>query len=239
MLVLPLAAAMGQTFDVASVKPSPDTGGDSLNINLGTARHGVVTLTNTTLSECIQFAYGLSSEDQISGPDWIRDRRLRVDIVAKAPPDTPRDRLLLMTQALLAERFRLELHREPRPVAHYEISVAKGGPKLPEAKPDEPSGLVSYGRGKLHYTRVPMHSLELLLSRQLKQVVIDKTGLTGFYDFNLEWDPGDAAPEPSANTALPGIFKAIQQQLGLTLEARKTPLDVLVVDRAEKIPLGN
>ncbi len=84
-------------FDVASVKPSPPSGGDLININLGTANHGVVTLTNTTLSECIRWAYSLVSEAQISGPDWIRDRSLRVDIDAKEAVD--RIRVLLQRVA--------------------------------------------------------------------------------------------------------------------------------------------
>jgi len=249
-------AAIGQpaapppAFDVASVKPGTDEG-PTININLGTARHGVVTLTNTTLSECIRYAYNLVSEDQISGPDWLRDRKLRVDIVAKAPPDTPADQLLLMAQALLAERFRLALHREPRPFRHFELAVGKNGPKPPEAKGDAPSFAPTYGRGRLRYSHVPMHTFAVLLSRQLKQVVLDHTGLAGFYDVNLEWTPDDPGPpasrgpdapprpETAADPTAPSIFTAVQQQLGLTLEAAKTPLEILVVDHAEKTPIGN
>ncbi|HTX33650.1 MAG TPA: TIGR03435 family protein [Bryobacteraceae bacterium] len=248
-LAQPAAPAPAPVFDVASVKPSTATG-DLLYINLGTAVHGEVTLTNVTLSECIQYAYGLSSEDQISGPDWIRDRRLRVDIVAKAPPNTPPDRLLLMTQALLAERFHLVLHRERKPLKHLALAIAKNGPKLPAAAGDGPSSRIYYGRGRLNYTHLPMSRFALLLSRQLKQVVVDNTGLAGSYDVNLEWTPDDPVPAPSrspdaaplpetaADTA-PGIFKAIERQLGLTLEASKAPVDVLVVDSAEKVPVGN
>src|SRR5580700_10893433 len=116
LLSIATAFAQSPTFDVASVKPSPPTVSDRLEINLGAFNHGVITLTNTTLSECVQYAYGLVSEDQIDGPDWIRDRRLRVDITAKTSPGTPLDQALAMTQALLAERFHMELHREPKSV---------------------------------------------------------------------------------------------------------------------------
>ncbi len=249
-LAQPAAPAPAPVFDVASVKPSTATG-DLLYINLGMAVHGVVTLTNVTLSECIQYAYNLSSEELISGPDWIRDRHLRVDIVAKSLPDTPQDRLLLMTQALLAERFHLVLHRERKPLKHLALGVAKNGPKLTEAQGDGPSSRIYYGRGRLNYTHLSMSRFALLLSRQLKQVVVDNTGLTGSYDVNLEWMPDEPVPAPSrgpdaapvpetaADTAAPGIFKAIERQLGLTLEASKAPVEVLVVDSAEKVPVGN
>src|SRR5579883_2980795 len=131
LLALPVALAFGQpAFDVASVKVSPPQPGGLLNINLGTERQGEVTLGNVTLSECVRFAYGLASEDQIGGPDWIRDRRIRFDIDAKAPPGTPHEQILLMTQTLLAERFRLAIHREPKRVAHLELGLGKGAPKL-------------------------------------------------------------------------------------------------------------
>jgi uncharacterized protein (TIGR03435 family) len=253
-LLFALGAAIGQpaarppAFDVASVKPSTNEGGmniasdgnATININLGTASHGVVTLTNTTLSECIQYAYNLVSEDQISGPDWIRDRRLRVDIVAKAAPDTPVDQLLQMTQALLAERFHLVLHREPKPLKHFDLAVAKSGPRMPEATGDAPSSRISYGRGRLNYSHLSMHRFAVLLSRQLKEVVIDNTALGGFFDVNLEWTPDEPArPEAAADIGAPSIFKAVQQQLGLTLEASKAPIEILVVDSAQKVPSGN
>src|SRR5437868_9762767 len=94
-------------FDVASVKRSPPPESDRIVINLGRALNGMVTLGNATLADCIQFAYGLASEQQIAGPEWISGRTpARFDIVAKAPPDTPRETLLLMLQSLLTERLK-------------------------------------------------------------------------------------------------------------------------------------
>jgi len=251
-LVLMLLAAVGApaqgaadlpAFDVASVKPSlPVAPGQNININLGTARHGEVTLTNTNLSDCIRFAYELVSEAQIAGPDWLRSYELRYDIDAKAPPDTPRDRLLLMLQRLLAERFQLALHREPRPIAHLELQVAKSGLKLHASQDGAAAGRRYYGRGRLSYDGISIHTLAVLLSRQLRQPVLDKTGLEGTFDVNLEWTPDDPpspAGEPSGLTLHPDIFGAVQSQLGLKLEMRKTPLEVLVVDRAEKVPAAN
>ena len=164
-------------FDVASVKPGGPVRPDGLlDINLGSAHHGTVTLTNTTLSECMQYAYGLTNEVQIAGPDWIRTREYRFSIVAKAAPETPVEQLRLMMQALLAERLRLEIHREARKIPHLELTIAKGGPKLAESKPETPNGRVYYGVGRLAYSHSAMDQFVLLLSRQLKQAVFDKTG---------------------------------------------------------------
>ena len=233
--------AQSPTFDVASVKPSPPTNSDRIDINLGTYRNGVVTLTNTTLSECVQFAYGLVSEDEIDGPDWIRDRRLRVAIIAKAPPDTSHEQALLMTQALLTERFHMEIHREPKPVRHLELTVSRKGLKMPASQDGAPARPDVYNRGRLFYDRRPMYSLALLLSRQLKQPVIDQTALTGVYDVHLEWAPDDPAPaaEKSDAAPLPDIYQAVEDQLGLHLESKKTPIDVIVVDHADKVPTSN
>jgi uncharacterized protein (TIGR03435 family) len=232
------AAAMAQpSFDVASVKQGGPVRPDGLlDINLGRASHGVVTLTNTTLSECIRYAYGLTNEEQISGPPWIRDRAIRFSIEAKTAPDTPLEQRQLMLQGLLAERFKLELHGEPRKIAHLILTVGKAGPKFGESQSDGPGGRVNYGPGDLEYRRIAMSGFVVLISRLLKQPVLDHTGLTGLYDLKLEWTPDDADSSP---TPKPDIFTAVQQQLGLKLEASKEPLEVLVVDRAEKVPSEN
>ncbi len=242
LALLSIAAARAQTptFDVASVKPSPPSDTRYINIILGRLEHGVLTLTNTTLSECVQYAYGLVSEDQIDGPDWIRDRQLRIDITAKTSPDTPRDQVLLMTQALLTERFRMELHREPKPVRHLELTVGKRGSRLPASQEGAPLHPIAYNRGRLFYDHQSMHNFAVLLSRQLKQPVLDLTGLAGFYDVHLEWAPDDPSPAETANSEpLPDIYQAVEQQLGLHLESKKTPIDIVVIDRADKVPVAN
>jgi uncharacterized protein (TIGR03435 family) len=247
LLLITLGAAFAQpvdpgpAFDVASVKPSPPAlPGHNIMINLGGASHGVVTLTNATLGECIRYAYGLAGEDQVSGPDWIKDRQLRVDIVAKAPPDTPNDRLLLMTQRLLQERFRLAIHTEQRRLFHYDLSISKKGLKLHESKDSAPTVLRAYQLGLLSYERLSMRALAGLLSRLLREPVVDRTGLAGSYDVNLEWAPYDPDAAVAADAPeRPDIFRALEEQLGLRLEMAKTPIDVLVVDHAVKVPLSN
>jgi uncharacterized protein (TIGR03435 family) len=155
-----------------------------------------------------------------------------------------------MMQRLLAERFQLALHREPRPLAHLDLGVAKGGPKLHASGESTPSGLVAYGRGLLAYNHLALSTLAVLLSRQLKQPVLDNTGIPGFFDVKLEWLPDEPprpsqgpdaahAPEAADMNLRPDIFHAVQTQLGLKLESRKTPVEILVIDRVEQVPAGN
>lgn len=238
--LLSVGASLAQpAFDVATVKAGGPVRPDGLlNINLGTAFHGTVTLSNTTLSECIRYAYGLAGEEEIAGPDWIRDRSTRFEIAAKAPPDTSVGQLRLMLQSLLKERFRLEMHREQRKVPHFDLTLSKNGPKMPVSEGDQRSARRYYGKGRLSYTHVSMNQFAVLLSRQLKQPIFDKTGLEGAYDVELNWTPEDA-PAESAPAEQPDIFAAVQQQLGLKLESSREPLQVLVVDRAEKTPAAN
>ncbi len=235
--LLACAAAFAQpappAFDVASVKPGAPAPGDYIDINLGTATHGVVTMSNVTLSECIRWAYALESQSQVAGPAWINDRETRFDITAKSAPDTPLERLRLMMQALLAERFALKLHSEPKRLEHYELAVEKSGPKLPPTIGDERAFRSQYNTGRLFYSHITMYTLAVLLARQLKEIVLDRTALPGFYDVKLEWTPDDAG------VAGVDIYRALRQQLGLSLERKNTPIDVLVVDSATKSPTAN
>jgi len=234
-IAIPIRAQM--QFDVATVKQSPPPTGDSYNINLGTVRNGKVTLTNTTLSDCIRFAYGLVYEDQISGPDWIKFKEIRFDIVAQAPPETPREQLLLMLQTLLAERLKLALHHEQKELSFLALVVGKSGSKLRTAKPDAgaPGGPMVLGR--IVSNQMSMSQLASLISRFERQTVVDMTGLTGLFDVDLQWT-SERIGAPTTDEK-PSIYTAVQEQLGLKLEPRKGPLDVLVVDFAQKAPTDN
>lgn len=233
------ALAQSPTFDVASVKPSVSTGG-LLNINHGSLNHGVVTLTNTTLSECIEYAYGLVSDDQVDEPDWARDRRVRFDISAKTSPDASPEQVGLMMQNLLAARFHLAVHRAQKSIAHLELTVSRKGSKLPPSQDGATRRPSTYRAGRLFYDRISMHILTVQLSRLLKQPVLDLTGLAGFYDVHLEWAPDDAPPaDAGAAVPLPDIFQAVEEELGLHLESRKTPIDIIAIDHADQVPVAN
>jgi uncharacterized protein (TIGR03435 family) len=164
-----------------------------------------------------------------------------------------------MLQPLLAERFKLKAHTETKQLPVYELIVAKGGPKLKEATPGDTyangfkgpdgvgrGGMMRMGRGQLTGQGVPITTLTNLLSQQLQRTVVDKTGLTGKYDLELNWTPeqgegglgpppGAASPqaEPAPDATGPSIFTALQEQLGLKLQSTKGPVETLVIDHAE------
>ncbi len=111
--------------------------------------------------------------------------QIRFDIIAKAPVDTPFDQLLVMMQTLLTERFQLKLHREQRELTHYELVVGKNGSKLRESKVDVEATRGSVRTDGITSNRMDMHQLAVLMSRMTRTPVLDKTGLTGVYEFKL------------------------------------------------------
>src|SRR5262249_34492333 len=208
-------------------------------------------LTNVTLSECLQFAYGLVSEAQVAGPDWIKSRDVRFDIVAKTGPNVSRDDAKLMMQNLLTERLKLSLHHEPREMPFLTLVVAKSGQKMVPAKSDTPPAqILPQLPGRLLHPQMPMTILASLLSRFERQLVMDMTGLNGPFSVDLQWTPDALRNRISPDGAAlvngqpvsvdgPSLPTALQEQLGLRLESRKGPVDVLVVDHAEKVPADN
>jgi uncharacterized protein (TIGR03435 family) len=237
-------------FEVASVKPGQPLPGDKIYINLGSLSHGTLTLTNASLADCLRYAFGLTSNDQLSGPDWIKSKLVRFDIVAKAPEDTPLDRIRLMLQTLLTERFLLALHREQKELSYVALVIGKKGPKLQEAIPDSDASGNQFLIGRIVSNHLSMNTLATLFSRFTGQTVVDMTGLTGSYDLKLQWTPenkpASTAPGRGAGAGAsmdgepgPSLFAAVEQQLGLKLEVRKGPMEIVVIDHAERVPVQN
>jgi len=245
--VLAACALFGQpsTFEVATIKPSsPDAQGSSMTAGAG----GVVTVTNATLKMLLTTAYDVRDFQISGGPGWITSGRF--DIVgrpertagAAALPASPKsmtdDQLQTAVrlmrerlQSLLADRFQLQVHRETRDAPIYALLVAKNGPKMQTA-PEGRTGQrgINVERGRLTAMSAPLAILVNWLSNQTGRPVIDKTGLAQKFDFKLEWQPDLS----DADQTGPSIFTAIQEQLGLRLESQRGPVDIIVIDRAEK-----
>ncbi len=224
-LVLPL---IGQTFEVASVKPNlSGTGHSDVDVDGNLLR-----MKNVTLKACITWAYRLT-DAEVSGPDWLESERF--DIVAKAESGKPKPEML---QPVLADRFKLAVHHETRELTIYALVIAKNGPKIKPVDPGE--GDTTSRRGHVTITRTSMNGLGRFLggpNARLGRPVVDKTGLNGVFSFDLDWTPEGRA-DPNADGP-PSIFVALQEQLGLKLEAQKSPVNVLVVDHVEKVPTEN
>ena len=161
-------------------------------------------------------------------------------MTALASPDTPLPQVRLMVRQLLEERLKLETAREQRTLRHIALVVDRDGPKMKEAV-GPPDGAAQFP-GRLNHKRMPMGLLASLLSRFERQLVVDQTGLDAFYEVRLEWapdvivSPGDTATAPPDR---PNLYTAVREQLGLRLEGRRGPLDVVVITAASKTPADN
>ena len=239
--VLAQRQAPALSFDVASVKPNAS--GDS-HAHVG-HKGGTFEMTNVTLKSCITVAYGVA-DAQVAGPAWLESERY--DIVAKSSSDAGDDRHTLRLRTLLADRFKLAVHRETRDASVYELVAARNGPKL---KPD-PSGegddSMSSQRGHLTARGVTMARLAGFRGSPraaLDHLVLDKTGIEGVFSFTLDWTPDDSpaasSPQgpPKRSEKWPSLLSALQEQLGLKLEARRAPVESIVIDHVEKIPTEN
>jgi uncharacterized protein (TIGR03435 family) len=233
-------------FEVATIKPTDPDAGAGRWIRMQSAdrfqahNHAVRTL--------IAAAYDLNPQAILGGPAWVDAERW--DVLAKTPgairPNL--DEQMSMLRGLLKERFKLGFHREPKQLSIYLLSVAKGGVKLrgstlaPDATPEGPPPLVfvmSPTVVRLPARYATMSEFASVLQRSpLDRPVVDRTGLSGRYDFDLQFAPDDRLwngilPRPE-NSDEPDLFKAVQEQLGLQLEATKGQVDALVIDRIER-----
>jgi uncharacterized protein (TIGR03435 family) len=257
VLKTPLVKAQSQLkFEVASIRRSNP---DSENSRLGPVPGGDLRANNITAMQLVTFAYNVH-DFQISGaPEWMKTER--IDILAK--PERPEgstdmasmtdvergkfiDQLRERTRSLLAERFRFAMHKDTKELPVYELIIAKGGHKLKPATTDERRNQhMVTGRGQISGERSTIEMLRMSLSNVLGRTVVDRTGLTGTYDFRMEWTPDFGtslpgkltkpdAPDPASLPGAVSIFTAIQEQLGLKLESKKGPVEVIAIDRVER-----
>jgi uncharacterized protein (TIGR03435 family) len=226
------------TFDVASVKQVDISKlGDLVPINIASVRGQEITFGNATLGDCIRFAYGIAADAQIVGPDWIRSKRFLYDIDAKGGHDTSSEQFQAMMQTLLTDRFNLVTHREQKVMSYYALVPAKRRPTIQEIK-EIPEGFQGITHGGHIDSILPMPTLAYLLSRfETERPIIDKTAFSGVYRVKLDWALRQT--EDAGDVTGPSLFTALDEQLGLKLEARRGPVEILVVESAEKIPTPN
>jgi uncharacterized protein (TIGR03435 family) len=221
LLLILASACFGQTpaFDVASIKPSTAEPGSGSGISTDTGR---IAGRNVTLKRCIRGAYNIPEAQIFGGPKWVDEERYDID--AKSTGPAGGQALMAMLQQLLAERFKLVIHRETRPLAGYALVVGKKGiiAKLSESTGPTRS---NSSRRSIEGEACSMGCLATKLAEVLHVPVTDSTGLEGRFDFKLEWVPDDL------QTA---VMPALEEQLGLKLEGRKIPTEVIVIDSAEK-----
>ncbi len=220
-------------FDVATIKPTvPQTDGRTQTRMSSDTDTGRLNYTNVNLKEIIGRAHKVQLY-QISGSGWIDTERF--DIVAQFPPHPPADRLPLMLQSLLVNRFKLTTHRETKELPIYALALAKGGPKFKRA--ESASGVTSdSNRTRWHVVaKTTMQRFAEFLTDEAGRPVVDKTGLSGAYDMTLDWAVDNSATLNDA-AAGPSLFTALQEQLGLKLESAKGPVETIVVDHAERTP---
>jgi uncharacterized protein (TIGR03435 family) len=235
----------GLSFEVASVKPTPAARrGFDFGTYFRSLPGGRFSAENVPLGMLVMKAYKVDG-NQIVGETLLRFGGATYDIEAKADDQDPRfkaasaagpaaqDALLnSMLQTLLADRFKLAVHRETKEISGYALVVAKGGPKLKEPTGTRSGdGSISVGRGRLTGQKAPLLMLAAHLSKVLGHPVADESGLDGAFDFNLEWTPEESQADLAS---APSIFTAVQEQLGLRLEARKERTEILVIDHVEK-----
>ncbi len=247
-------------FEVASIKPSSPAGGGT---QIGVTPGGMFTARNVTVRTLIQQAYDLRDFQVSGGPGWLDAQLYDIvakgngagvsDDEIRKMTDEQRKALkaqiLLKLQILLADRFQLKLHRETKELPIYALIVAKGGPKIKSAGGEpSPGGLTmrrdDAGQTVITGNSASMEALARLLSSRVGRTVVEMTNLKGDYDFKMSFMPdmgpppgpsGDGTGQPAGvDAAGPSIFTALQEQLGLRLEPRKGPVEVVVIDSVQK-----
>jgi uncharacterized protein (TIGR03435 family) len=257
------------TFEVASVKPAVlapgDTPGKSCTGGPGTSNPENFRCSCSPLAAVLVRAYNIEFTN-LRGPDWVFWTPNCYDIAAKVPSGTSKEQFQVMLQNLLSDRFHLLVHRETRILPSYTLAVSKAGPKV-RAHPSTPAseisspdprnsrslptrdqpGIFTWVDTHLRLTAndLDLKSLARLLTQVMQAPVVDETGLVGGYDFILNFAApafmtgGQSYHSGTNEEALPEIFAALQEQLGLNLTKKNVPRDLIVVDGANKVPTEN
>jgi uncharacterized protein (TIGR03435 family) len=252
LVVSRLAAAQAlPQFEVATIKPSAPITGGRVQIGMG-GDPGRINYQGLPMRMLLAAAFDVK-DYQISGPDWLDSERF--DVMAKIPEGVKREQVPAMLQALLAERFKMTFRREKKEMGVYALIVGKNGIKA-KAVDGSAKGvgqIMMIGRGHVE-SKVTLSGFADFLSRWVDRPVLDMTETKGNFDIKLDWtpEPGQGVMrglpvgpprtdggEGGGDSNGPSIFTALQEQLGLRLESRKAPVDIVMLDHIEKIPAAN
>jgi uncharacterized protein (TIGR03435 family) len=234
-------------YDVASIRPNTSGKNDT---SFGSGPAGGIRAVNITLRKLIMNAYDIRDFQIEGGPDWMGTARFDLNAKEDEPePVHPRDMNAAQRRAyenkhrerlrnLLIERFGLTVTRTTKDLPGYILSVAKKGPKLTPSVSDETKASTSVsigpGRGRMEGTSTSVDTMAVLLSQFLGRKVTNQTGIEGSFDFKLEWTPDGATTDTADLNSSGSIYTALQEQLGLKLESKKLPTEIIIVDKLEK-----
>ncbi len=229
-------------FEVATVKPSnPNTPGKIFTVK----GREVITI-NTTLSDLIGMGYNLHARQVIGGPPWMETDKFDVNGIPQAEGVPSTEQLRGLIQSLLKDRFKLTTHFEKRTLPAYALTVGSAGHKLTPntTNPNGLPGLFFKGLGNLPVRNATMGDFTRVMTQAvLDRPVIDRTGLQGRFDFTLTWTADESQfrsmgvnvpPPPADGSGPPGLFTAIQEQLGLRFERTDAPVEVMVIDSVQR-----
>lgn len=229
----PMARAADPGFEVATVKPA-DPNDHSQGFQLR-GRH--IFIENESVTNLICFAYSIQQSQLINASSWLENVSWDIDGVPDVEGYPNMQQYRHMVEKLLTGRFALRMHHEKRELSVYALTVAKGGVKLTQSKstPDAPidqTGHGDKGQQSWRFTNNTMGDFAMGMQFLVGKPIVDQTNLPGRFDFMLRWTPDELrTPDPDAP---PGLFTAIQEQLGLKLDPTRAPTDVLVIDHAER-----
>jgi uncharacterized protein (TIGR03435 family) len=239
--------SVSPSFEVASIKPVRE--GDHTRVSFN---YNSLVATGVTLKDLIELAYNVN-DSQLSGTSgWANSARYEVqakmddataETLKKLPTEQKQEQRRLMVQSLLAERFKLKVSQSSKELPIYVLASAKKGASLSQTNlPDNATSGITTSRGQTKFSGISLLVFVNWLSQQVGRKVVDQTGLQGKYDFTLNWAPESKGPAPdnqdpaslAPDSSGPSIFTALQEQLGLKLESTKGPVQILVIDAAEK-----
>jgi uncharacterized protein (TIGR03435 family) len=227
--------ALQPEFEAVSIHMvDPHTAENSSRSSMSSFPSNRLTMTSVPLTFLIQVAYNIESAEYISAmPGWMESQEYDVSAKVEGDRQISFEQMRPMLQRMLEQRFHFVFHREIKMTSGFELVVAKGGPKLEPSKDNsKPSAQILSNR--IDVGHMDAEHIAGVLAHRAGQPVVDKTGLTGMYDFTLSF-----APANDSTSSLPDFFTALQEQLGLKLQSHKVPVEFLVIDRVDRMPTEN